>query len=112
MSKESLFRVDESWEKGVFTLTLNEHDAICDLMEEVVGHTELDTLEDLLARTHENTMGLYTEADLDEVRASIPESRVLIAKMTEDEALELAWDLVQAVKLMRSEAINRLKVVK
>lgn len=108
---EPLFRVERSWEKGFFNLTLHEHDAICDLMEEVVGHTELDTLEDLLARTHENTMGLYNENDLDEVRRSIPESRVLIAKITEDEALQLAWDLVQEVKLMRSEAINRLRVV-
>lgn len=112
MSKEPLFSVEQSWERGVLCLNLNEHEAICDLMEEVIGHTELDTLEDLLVRTHENTMGLYTEADLDHVRAAIPESRVTLAKMTEDEALELAWDIIQAVKQMRTEAINRLKLVK
>lgn len=112
MNDEPLFKVGQSWEKGVLWISLNEHDAICDLMEEVVGHTELDTLEDLLVRTHENTMGLFTEADLDGVRAAIPESEVRIAKMTEDEALELAWDLIQAVKKMRADNINRLQLVK
>jgi hypothetical protein len=80
-------------------------------MEEVVTHTELDTLEDLLARTYNNTMGLYDENDVDAVRATIPESRLQIADLSEDEALELAWDLVQEVKLMRSAAINRLRLI-
>lgn len=96
----------------VFDIYLNEHDAICDLMEEVLGHTELSTLEDLLVRTHENTMGLYDENDLDQVRSQIPESRVKLATLTEDEMLSLAWDIIQCVKQMRAESIERLKVIK
>lgn len=96
----------------VFDLFLEEHDAICDLMEEVLGHTELSTLEDLLVRTHENTMGLYDENDLDEVRSHIPESRVKLATLTEDEMLSLAWEIIQAVKEMRAQSIERLKVIK
>jgi hypothetical protein len=96
----------------VFDLFLEEHDAICDLMEEVLGHTELSTLEDLLVRTHENTMGLYDENDLDEVRSHIPESKVKVATLTEDEMLSLAWEIIQAVKEMRAQSIERLKVIK
>ena len=99
-------------ELGVIQLHLEEHDAICDLMEEVLGHTELATLEDLLIRTHENTMGLYDENDLDEVRSNIPESAVQLVKLTEEEAITLAWDLVQMVKQMRRDAITRLSLVK
>jgi hypothetical protein len=109
---EPVISVRHSWQKGILELHLEEHDAICDLMEEVLGHTELATLEDLLIRTHENTMGLYTEVDLDEVRSQIPESAVQLAQLTEDEALSLAWDLVQAVKKMRQDAITRLSLVK
>lgn len=109
--KEPLFVVGQSGVLGHVWLRLNEHDAICDLMEEVVGHTELATLEDLLARTHENTMGLYDANDLDKVRSEIPESAITIATFTEDEALELAWDLIQAVKKMRLSAVERLKLV-
>lgn len=112
MSRESLFTVHSSWQFGRFAITLNKHEAICDLMEEVVAHTELHTLEDLLARTLENTMGLYNENDVAEIRASIPESMLTIADISEDEALELAWDLVQAVKLMRSQALNRIRLIK
>lgn len=96
----------------VFDLYLEEHDAICDLMEEVLGHTELSTLEDLLVRTHENTMGLYDENDLDQVRSQIPESRVKLATLTEDEMLSLAWEIIQSVKEMRAQSIERLRVIK
>jgi hypothetical protein len=81
-------------------------------MEEVVGHTQIDVLEDLLARTINNTMELYDENDLDEIRTYIPESRVKLATLTEDEALSLAWDLIQAVKKMREANLRRLRVIK
>lgn len=112
MTKTSLFSVSADSIFEVISLHLEEHDAICDHMEEVVGHTDLAVLEDLLVRTHENTMGLYNEFDLDYVRRTIPDSRLLVAKMTEDEALELAWDIIQAVKQMREKAIKRLSLVK
>jgi hypothetical protein len=96
----------------VFDLYLHEHDAICDLMEEVVGHTELTTLEDLFLRTYGNTLEIYSENDLDEVRSVIPESRVKLATLTEDEVLSLAWDCIQVVKEMRAASIERLKVIK
>lgn len=109
---ESVITVSHQAPFQVFDLYLNEHDAICDLMEEVLGHTQLATLEDLLVRTHENTMGLYDENDLDEVRSQIPESRVKVATLTEDELLSLAWDCIQVVKQMRAASIERLKVIK
>lgn len=96
----------------VFDIFLEEHDAICDLMEEVVGHTSLTTLEDLFLRTHGNTINVYAENDLDEVRSAIPESKVKLATVTEGELLALAWDCIQVVKEMRASAIERLKVVK
>jgi len=112
MSKPALFEVTHDITFEVFNLYLEEHDAICDHMEQVVGHTDLAVLEDLLVRTHENTMGLYDEFDLDSVRATIPDSRLLVAQMTEDEALELAWDLIQAVKKMRETIVRRLQLVR
>jgi len=109
---DSIITVKHQAPFEVFDLHLEEHDAICDLMEEVVGHTQIDVLEDLLARTINNTMELYDENDLDEIRTCIPESRVKLATLTEDEALSLAWDLIQAVKKMREANLRRLRVIK
>ena len=112
MSKESIIKVGVSHNFEVFHLFLQEHDSICDLMEEVIGHTDLKTLEDLLFRTHGNTLKIYDENDLDQVRSEIPNSQVKLVTLTEDEALALSWDLLQAVKEMRAKAIQRLSLVR
>jgi hypothetical protein len=109
---ENLISVKHQAPFQVFDLYLEEHDAICDLMEEVVGHTSLTTLEDLFLRTHGNTLNIYAENDLDEVRSVIPDSMVKLATLTEDEMLSLAWEIIQAVKEMRAQSIERLKVIK
>lgn len=109
---EPLFLVGQSWQKGCLWISLNEHDAIKDLMEEVVGHTSVTVLEDIYLSADAVFQGIGNPLMLDLARDQVPESSVTIARMTEDEALQLAWDLVQEVKLMRSEAINRLRVVK
>jgi hypothetical protein len=92
-------------------LELRRHSAIADHLEDVLRHTELATLEDLLFRTVQNSMGLYTEADIDQVRNEIPDASLPIVSLNEDEALELAWDLIQAVKEMRNKVVNRLTVI-
>lgn len=96
----------------VIKIHLDEHDAICDLMVEVLGHSSLTILEDLYFRTHGRDAHLYSEVDLDNARDQIPDSRVLLATLTEDEALTLAWDLIQSVKAMRNHFVERLKLVK
>ena len=109
---EPLFLVGQSWQKGCLWISLNEHDAIKDLMEEVVGHTSVTVLEDIYLSADAVFQGIGNPLMLDLARDQVPESSVTIARMTEDEALSLAWDIIQAVKAMRADAVTRLSVVK
>lgn len=109
---EPLFLVGQSWQKGCLWISLNEYDAIKDLMEEVVGHTSLTVLDDILIAGDSVLRGEGNPLALDLARDQVPESAVRIATMTEDEALSLAWDIIQAVKEMRANAIARLQVVR
>jgi hypothetical protein len=109
---EPLFTVGHSWQLGKLWLSLNEHDAIKDLMEEIVSHTDTDVLEDIRFAGENLLRGLGDANSLDEARGQVPESAVHIATMTETEALSLAWDIIQAVKAMRADAVNRLSLVK
>lgn len=107
-----LFTVGQSWQLGKLWITLNEHDAIKDLMEEVVSHTDTAVLEDIRFAGENLLRGLGDALALDDARSQVPESCVTIATMTEDEALSLAWDIIQAVKAMRADAVTRLHLVK
>ena len=107
-----LFTVGQSWQKGCLWISLNEHDAIKDLMEEVVGHTSIAVLEDIYLSGDAVFRGDGNPLMLDLARDQVPESSVTVATMTEDEALSLAWDIIQAVKAMRADAITRLQLVK
>ena len=114
IAKMSLFSVHTATD-GSVVIYLEEPEANLDLLEDVVGQVPMLHLARL--RDHSGTPSLKTDVAasmLDKVRAQVPETVLKIASMTEDEALDLAQSIIDAIKFVR--AINgrttKLEIVK
>lgn len=103
-------------DSGSLALYLEEHDAILDLLEDVVGQTELSDLDELQAVVNESYKVEGHFEQLDVARSNFGEMAIKIAYMTREEALDLAGDIIRAFKLydvMKQEkAYPELKAVK
>jgi hypothetical protein len=102
---------------GSLALYLEEQDAIKDLLEDVVGQTEISDLDELQAVCRESYKVEGHFESLDNARDNFDEMAVKIAYMTRDEALDLAADIIRAFKLYdvmqeKSNSFPELKVVK
>lgn len=98
--REPLFSVHTT-DDGSVALYLEEQDAVKDLVQDIVGAYELDDL-DLLRHSADRSVKAegYFE-HLDNARDNLSENAPLLCKMTEDEALNLAQDIITAIKLHR-----------
>lgn len=101
---------------GSMALYLEEHDAILDLLEDVVGQTELSHLDELQASVNEYYKAPGHFEQLDIARNNFGDMAIKIAYMTRDEALDLAADIIRAFKLhdalQEKGAYPELKAVK
>lgn len=98
--REPLFSIHTT-DSGAVALYLEEQDAVKDLVQDIVGAYELDDL-DLLRHSADRSIKAegYFE-HLDNARDNLGENAPLLALMTEDEALNLAQDIITAIKLHR-----------
>lgn len=110
----SLFSVHTATD-GAIAVYLEEADANLDLLEDIVEQVPLLHLARL--QDFSGTYALTSEVaarEADKVRAAIPTVVAKVASMTEDEALALAQQLIDAVKFARAIAgkTTKLELVK
>ena len=104
-------------DQGSIALYLEEQDAIKDLLEDVVGQTEISNLDELQGIGRESVKADGHFERLDNARDNFDEMAVKIAYMTRDEALDLAADIIRSFKFYdimkeKTNAFPELKVVK
>lgn len=85
-------------DSGSLALYLEEHDAILDLLEDVVGQTELSDLDELQAVVNQHWKADGHFEQLDAARSNFGDMAIKIAYMTREEALDLAADIIRAFK--------------
>lgn len=110
----SLFSVHTGVD-GAVTLYLEERDANLDLLEDVVSQVPMLHLARMRDYSGTDVLRSNDAASiLDKARSQVPECVIKIAKMNEEEALDLAQEIIDAVKFIR--AINgkttKLEIVK
>ena len=93
----ALFSVHTT-DDGALALYLEEQDAILDLLEDVVGQTELSDLDELQAVGRESYKAEGHFEQLDIARSNFGEMAIKVAYMSRDEALDLAADIIRAFK--------------
>lgn len=86
-------------DSGSVALYLEEQDAILDMLEDVVGQTDILNLDSLQAVVNESYKAEGHFKQLDIARSDFNEMAVKVAYMTRDEALDLAADIIRAIRL-------------
>lgn len=110
--REALFSVHSNG-AGEFTIYLEEQDANLDLLEDVVEQVNIIDLAGLKEFASVDALKHEDGAiRLDAVRSGFPELAVRIAKLTEQEALTLAEQLIMIVKESRVQKPAKLELVK
>jgi hypothetical protein len=98
--REQLFSI-HNHSDGHIALYLEEQDAVKDLLEDVAGNFSINALDELQAVVNKSVKVENYFNDLDAARENIGEGAPLLCRMTEEEALILAEDLIRAVKFGR-----------
>jgi hypothetical protein len=99
-TRDPLFSI-HNHSDGHIALYLEEQDAVKDLVQDIVGAYELDDL-DLLRHSADRSVKAENYFEhLDNARDNLSENAPLVCNMTEKEALNLAEDLIRAVKFGR-----------
>jgi hypothetical protein len=108
--RRPLFSVHTNGE-GRIALYLEEQDAVLDLLEETGKEANGDYIAALHRAAHINQISPDSSQwlEYDKMRQLLPATVLLIASMTENEALDLAQDIVRNVAARRSP---RLEIVK
>lgn len=88
---------------GALVLYLEEHDAVLDLLEDVVTEVTMTDLNELRQLSKvSNLRNIEDCKKLDSFRAAFPSTVVRLVRMTEDEALNLAQMIVDQVRIKRA----------
>jgi hypothetical protein len=109
--REPLFSVHGN--EGRLALYLEENDAVLDLIEETGKEVHADYIADLAV--YGRVENLKTEEGFDTYskhRDKLDPTVLLIAMMSEDEALTLAEQILITVRAMKEPAAPRLEIVK
>jgi hypothetical protein len=110
--REPLFSVHAGAD-GEFSIYLEERDANLDLLEDVVEQVNVIDLAGLKEFASVDALKKEDAAiTLDAVRSGIPDFVVRIAKLSEQEALTLAEQLIMIVKESRVQRPAKLELVK
>jgi hypothetical protein len=101
---------------GSVAIYLEEQDAIKDLLEDIVGQTEILDLDELQTTGRESYKAEGHFQRLDNARDAFDELAVKLAYLSREEALDLAADIIRAIKfydVMREKGTYpELKAVK
>jgi hypothetical protein len=84
--------------QGSVAIYLEEQDAIKDLLEDVVGQTEILDLDELQATGRESVKTEGHFERLDNARDAFAELAIKVAHLSREEALDLAADIIRAIK--------------
>jgi hypothetical protein len=109
--REPLFSVHGN--EGRLAIYLEERDAVLDLIEETGKEVHPDYIADLA--DYGNIENLKTEEGFDKYsrhRDKLDATVLLIANMSQDEALTLAEQILITVRAMRQPTARRLELVK
>lgn len=109
--REPLFSVHGN--EGRLALYLEENNAVLDLIEETGKEVHADYIADLAV--YGRVENLKTEEGFDTYsrhRDKLDPTVLLIAIMSEDEALTLAEQILITVRAMKEPAVPRLEIVK
>jgi hypothetical protein len=109
--REPLFSVHGN--EGRLAIYLEEQDAVLDLIEETGKEVHPDYIADLAV--YGRVQNIRTEEGFDTYskhRDKLDPTVLLIAMMSEDEALTLAEQILITVRAMREPATPRLEIVK
>jgi len=110
LDRRPLFSVHTN-EEGRIALYLEEQDAVLDLLEEAGKEANGDYIAALHRAAHINEVSKDSSnwLEYDKLRQALPATVLLIASMSENEALDLAQDIVRNVAARR---MPRLELVK
>lgn len=110
LDRRPLFSVHTNGE-GRIALYLEEQDAVLDLLEEAGKEANGDYIAALHRAAHINQVSKDSSnwLEYDKMRQALPDTVLLIASMSENEALDLAQDIVRNVAARRTP---RLEIVK
>ena len=108
--RRPLFSVHTN-DEGRISLYLEEQDAVLDLLEEAGKEANGDYIAALHRAAHINKVSADSSnwLEYDKLRQVLPATVLLIAYLTENEALDLAQDIVRTVAARRTP---RLEIVK
>jgi hypothetical protein len=109
--REPLFSVHCNEER--LAIYLEERDAVLDLIEETGNEVHSDYIADLVE--YGKVENLKTEQGFDAYakhRNKLNDTALMIAMMSQDEALTLAQQILIAVRALREPAFPRLEIVK
>jgi hypothetical protein len=109
--REALFSVHGN--EGRLAIYLEEQDAVLDLIEETGKEVHPDYIADLA--DYGKVESLKTEEGFDRYskhREKLDPTALLIANMSQDEALTLAEQILITVRAIREPATPRLEIVK
>lgn len=83
---------------GSVAIYMEEQDAVKDLLEDIVGQTEINDLDELQATGRQSVKAEGHFERLDNARDAFDELAVRIAQLSREEALDLAADIIRAIK--------------
>lgn len=101
-TRKPLFSVEPAID-GTFQLYLENQSAVADLLEDVVGWYDLETLDTLKTIVAESIKAEDHFERLETIKGQIDSGAPCIASMNEEEALNLAKDIINAVRIQRFE---------
>jgi hypothetical protein len=110
LDRRPLFSVHTNGE-GRIALYLEEQDAVLDLLEEAGKEANGDYIAALHRAAHINQVSKDSSnwLEYDKLRQALPDTVLLIASMSENEALDLAQDIVRNVAARRSPRLELVK---
>lgn len=110
LDRRPLFSVHTN-DEGRIALYLEEQDAVLDLLEEAGKEANGDYIAALHRAAHINEVSKDSSnwLEYDKLRQALPPTVLLIASMSENEALDLAQDIVRNVAARRSPRLELVK---
>jgi hypothetical protein len=115
INRDPLFSVHNAL-NGDVVIYLEERDANCDLIEDVVTQVPMGSIQAINALSGIDLKSIESAQLMDKARSAVPDLAIKLASVSESEALTLAEQLITAVKYaraMRSQPLTtKLELVK
>ena len=107
--REPLFSIHAS-DDGSVALYLEEQDAIKDVLEDVVGQWDYKLLGELQGYVNESVKAENHFEHLETARNNFEQGAIKLVHMSEEEALNLAQDIIKTIKVSRYMREERREV--